>query len=100
MNILTLLARVQLHEFELSLAEWLPRQIADLEWGSTLVVVTPYLDEDGLWLLHNAYRRGSSVTVLICAPQQNFDAIQARGQKLNVQVYRTIWESDLNVLAA
>src|SRR4029078_3955028 len=84
--ILTTLARVQLHDFEQSLSEWLPRRIADLEWGATLIVVTPQLDEQALWVLHEAYRRGSNVVVLVVAPQANLDKLRAQGGKLGVQI--------------
>jgi hypothetical protein len=56
MNILTQLARVEMHETEYPLSAWLPSRIADLEWGATLVVVTPLVDEPLLWVLHGAYR--------------------------------------------
>ncbi len=94
-TILSTLARIQMHEFEPRLEEWLPRQIADLEWGTTLVVVTPRLDEAGLWMLHHAYRRGSNVVALVCAPQPNLNQIRARAEQLGVTVHRTIWEKDL-----
>lgn len=96
MNILTALARAQLRETGEELATWLPRAVGDLEWGTTLVVVTPKVDEATLWALHNAYRRGSSVLALVCAPQPDFERQRARGQKLGVRLHRTIWESDLH----
>lgn len=98
-TLLTALARVQLVERDQTLAEWLPRQIADLEWGATLIVVTPKLEEDELWVLHNAYRRGSNAIALVCAPQPNFAKIRAQGERLHVLVHRTIWERDLHDLA-
>jgi uncharacterized protein (DUF58 family) len=97
-TMLTALARVQLHDFGQALAEWLPRRIADLEWGATLVVVTPHLDEKALWTLHEAYRRGSNVVVLVVAPQASFDRIRAQGEKLGVQIHRAVWEKDLHAI--
>ena len=98
-TLLTALARVQLGESDQTMAEWLPRRIADLEWGATLIVVTPKLDEDELWMLHNAYRRGSNAIALVCAAQPNFAKIRAQGERLHVLVHRTIWEKDLHELA-
>jgi uncharacterized protein (DUF58 family) len=98
MAILTALARIQMQEAEERLATWLPRQITDLEWGTTLIVVTPQLDEATIWTLHNAYRRGSNVLVLVCAAQPNFEALRAQADRLNVTVHRTIWEKDLHAL--
>ncbi len=97
-TLLTALARVQMHDVEQSLAAWLPRRIADLEWGATLIVVTPKLEVDELWVLHNAYRRGSNAIALVCAPQPNFAHIRAQGERLHVTVHRTIWEKDLHEL--
>ena len=97
-TMLSALARIQLHEFETDLGTWLPRQIADLEWGTTLIVVTPRLEENALWALHNAYRRGSNVIALVCAPQPDFARLQAQGDQLNVTVHKTIWDKDLNAL--
>ncbi len=98
--ILTALARVQMHEVEGTLSEWLPRQIADLEWGTTLIVVTPSLSLDDVWVLHNAYRRGSKVIVMVCATQPDLDSVRAQAEKLNVLVHHTIWEKDLHNLSA
>src|SRR5690606_8280452 len=97
-SILTALARVQMHEFDQSLAEWLPRQIADLEWGTTLVVVTPQVSEATLWTLHEAYRRGSNVVVLVCTAQPEFDRLRAQGERLGLRLHRTVWEKELHAV--
>jgi hypothetical protein len=97
-SILTALARVQMHEFDQSLAQWLPRQIADLEWGTTLVVVTPQVDSAALWAYHEAYRRGSNVVVLVCAPQPDFDQMRGQGERLGVRLHRTVWEKELHAV--
>jgi uncharacterized protein (DUF58 family) len=97
-TILTALARVQLHDFGQAFSTWLPRRIADLEWGATLIVVTPQLDDKALWTLHEAYRRGSNVIVMIVTPQPNFDRLRAQGEKLGVHIHRTIWEKDLHAV--
>ena len=97
--ILTALARVQMHEVDASLSEWLPRQIADLEWGTTVIVVTPHLSLDDVWVLHNAYRRGSKVIAMVCATQADLESVRAQAGKLNVLVHQTIWEKDLHNLS-
>lgn len=98
MNILSTLARVNMHAVEMSLDKWLPTQLVDMEWGATVVLVTPKLDEAGLWALHQTYRRGSNVIVLVCAPQPNLELMQSQGKRLGVQIYKTIWEKDLAAL--
>jgi hypothetical protein len=61
-------------------------------------VVTPQLDEKALWTLHEAYRRGSNVVVLVVTAQPNFDRLAAQGEKLGVQIHRTVWEKDLHAV--
>jgi uncharacterized protein (DUF58 family) len=100
MNILTSLARVEMHEHELTLAQWLPGHITNLEWGTTLIVVTPQVTEEALWIMHSAYRRGSNIIALVCSAQQEFNLMQARGKRLGVTMHRTLWEKDLQALAA
>jgi uncharacterized protein (DUF58 family) len=98
MSILSLLARIQVQAAELPLAEWLPRQTATLPWGTTVVVVTPQLDEASLWALHALFRRGSSVLAVLCAAQPELRALRARAAHLGVGVHSTIWDSDLRAL--
>lgn len=99
MNILSALARVEMHEHPLTLAEWLPSQITDLEWGVTLIVVTPEVTEALLWVLHSAYRRGSNVIALVCSAQPEFNLMQGRAKQLGVTMHKTVWEKDLQGLA-
>lgn len=100
MSILSLLARIQIQTVEAALAQWLPAHVAGSPWGTTLVVVTPRLDEDALWVLHGAFRRGSNVIVLICTAQAEYRMRQAQGARLGVAVHSTVWESELNDLVA
>ncbi len=100
MNILSTLARVAMHPLELTLAAWLPKQLMAMEWGATVVLVTPQLDEAGLWALHQAHRRGSNIIVLICAPQPGLEALQSQAKRLGVQIHKTIWEKELAALQA
>ncbi|MBW7882700.1 MAG: DUF58 domain-containing protein [Caldilineaceae bacterium] len=98
-TILSLLARIQMHTTESNLAAWMPAQVASLPWGTTLVVVTPQLDEPALWVLHSVSRRGSNVVVLVCARQRDFRSIQGYGRQLGVDVHSTIWDRDLVEMA-
>ena len=95
MAILSLLARVQMQPCDAAVADWLPAQVSNVPWGSTLLVITPHLDERSLWVLHAAYRRGTNVLVLICAQQADFHLLRARSQRLGVEVHSVVWESDL-----
>lgn len=98
MALLALLARIQTHEMDTPLAAWLPRRLNDLVWGTTVVLVVPKLDQETLWLLHQAYRRGSNILVLICAPQADWKTVQSQAARLGVTVHRIVWESELRQL--
>jgi uncharacterized protein (DUF58 family) len=100
MSILSLLARIQVQDADAALAEWLPRQTATLPWGTTIVLVTPHLTEESLWVLHGAFRRGSRVLVLVCATQADLRTREAQGARLGVEVSSTVWDSDLHHLEA
>ncbi len=100
MNLLSALARAEMQRSETDLADWLPRQLVGMEWGATIVLITPVVSATTLWALHHAYRRGSNVIVLVCAPQPDFDQIQTQSKKLGVQLYKTAWERDLAALQA
>ena len=79
----------------IALPTWLPRRVAHLSWGSTLVVVTPRLTEELVWVLHGMYRRGLNVYVLVCTLQPQFKRIQEQAEALGITSHQTIWESDL-----
>ena len=79
----------------IALPTWLPLRVAHLSWGSTLVVVTPSLTENLIWLLHGMYRRGINVYVLACTLQPQFKRMQEKAEALGVTSHQTIWESDL-----
>jgi len=98
MNILSILARAELQRNAVDLADWLPRQLVGLEWGATIILITPKVTDTTLWALHHAYRRGSNVVALVCAPQPDFDQMQSQSKKLGVQMQKTVWERDLAAL--
>lgn len=98
MSLWRLLARIQLNGAAQPLPALITACTVDLPWGATLLVVTPRLEEASLWALHNAYRRGANVIAFICADQPDFRALQARGKRLGVQLFHTVWERDLQAV--
>ena len=79
----------------IALPTWLPGRVAHLSWGSTLVVVTPRLTEELVWVMHGMYRRGLNVYALVCTLQPQFKRIQEQAEALGITSHQTIWESDL-----
>ncbi len=94
-TLLSTLARAQLWEDAPPFAEWLSPQLAGLEWGTALVVVTPFVSEPLLWVLHQSIRRGTTVTLLLCDDQLDARALAAQAHKLGIAFHRVKWEKDL-----
>ncbi len=113
MTLLELLARIQLHKpgqaaqaedeavhgpeerSDIALAHWLPQAGASLSWGSTLLVITPALDEETLWALHRLYRQGLTVLAILVVRPPRFPALRRRATALGISLFEAIWASDL-----
>lgn len=95
MNMLSTLARAEMDRNNTQLVDWLPKQLVGMEWGATIVLITPKVTEATLWAMHHAYRRGSNVIGLVCAPQPDFELMQSQSKKLGVRLEKTVWERDL-----
>lgn len=96
--ILSTLARLELSDDMTSLAEWITPRLAEQEWGTTVVVVTPQINDELLWALHLAMRRGATVLVLLCGEQADARAMQAKGERLGIEIHQTLWEKDIQAL--
>lgn len=94
-TLLSVLARAQLWEKAPPLAEWIAPQLASLEWGTALVVVTPHITDPLLWVLHQSIRRGATVTLLLCDDQLEARTLAAQARKLGIAFHRVHWEKDL-----
>lgn len=79
---------------------WLPGRVSSLSWGTTLMVVTPRINDALIWALHGLYRRGLRVLVIDCVGGGEFRHHQARAKQLGVQLHQAVWESDLAKMAA
>lgn len=77
---------------------WLIPALGEIGWGTTVIVVTPAVSEDLLWLLYQARRRGAEALALVCAQQPDFLAMQARAQRLGIRLQQTLWQKDLQML--
>ncbi len=77
---------------------WLTEQTAGLEWGTTLIAVTPHVSEDLLWVLHQAYRRGMSPLLLQCDDQPNARNLAARAERLGIEHHLVLWDRDLQAV--
>jgi uncharacterized protein (DUF58 family) len=100
MELLSLLARIQLSDGDEPVSDWLLAESTALGWGSNFILVTPQLTGQQLRTLHALRRRGLGAIALVCDTQPDLGVLQAQGETLGVRVYRTVWESDLEALAA
>jgi hypothetical protein len=100
MELLSLLARIQLSDGDEPVSDWLLAESTALGWGSNFIFVTPQLTSQQLRTLHALRRRGLGAIALVCDTQPDLGVLQAQGETLGVRVYRTVWESDLEALAA
>ena len=98
MAILSTLARAELADDAPSCADWLTPRLPGLEWGTTVLLVTPRVNDELLWVLHQACRRGSSVLLLHCAGQVDGRVMQARAKQLGINMIPTLWEKDLQAI--
>jgi uncharacterized protein (DUF58 family) len=99
-SVLSTLARAQLRTEGAALSDFLAVPLASLEWGTTVVVVTPHVSEELLWVLHQAYRRGATPMLILCAEQVDARLLAGRAQRLGIQFHQTLWDRDLQSLQA
>jgi uncharacterized protein (DUF58 family) len=96
--ILSTLARLELRDDDSSFATWLTPLLAEQEWGTTVVVVTPQASEELLWALHLAMRRGSTILLLLCGEQPDARTLGAKAKRLGIDYHQTLWEKDIQGL--
>lgn len=96
--ILSTLARLQMQEDAPPLAQRIAEPLATLQWGTTVAVVTPLLEDALLQVLHQACRRGASVVLLHCAQQAEAPTWAARARRLGIEYHQPLWDQDLQAL--
>ena len=84
-----MLARLDI-AVDLPLLRDLPARHMPLPWGSTIVVITGFVDDALLVALH-AFHKAGLLVVLLVASQRGVDAgVQGRARSLGVHV-RGVW---------
>lgn len=97
--LLEALARVQVTEPEEGFTDWLGTHTYDLVWGTTLIVIVPVLTGDLLWILHDRYRKGMNVLVMVLVPHHDLSRLRAQGEALGLTVLLIERNVDLLELA-
>ncbi len=96
MSILEVLARVQVAE-TFPLTQMLFKEATNLAWGTTLIVITPKLDEAFFESLFYADRAGLKAVLIPCGPVVGVDEIRKRADYFGFPLYQVFNERDLDL---
>jgi len=96
MRILEVLARLQAGE-TYPLVELLQRAVVNLPWGTTLLMITPNLDEALYEGLFQAQRAGLDIVLLPCGPVAHVQAAKQRAEYFGFGFYQIFTEKDLDL---
>jgi hypothetical protein len=95
MKVLELLARIETDKLY-QLQEWVPKACLNLNWGVTVLTVTPQGDEKTCQVLHRLVRSGYNPILMITEPSGSFGTVQERARRLGFTAYQIAQERDLN----
>lgn len=95
MKILELLARIESRS-DYAFQDWVPKACLDLNWGVTVLTITPKGDERTCQTLHRLVRSGYNPILLVTEPSLAFGNIQERARRLGFTAFMVAEERDLN----
>lgn len=98
MQILELLARIQLNTRGPALESLVLDTVLPLSWGVTVALVTPRTDATTYRTLQSLVRRGFNVLLLVVEPMANFAPVMARAQSVGAHAYHVWREAALRAL--
>ncbi len=94
MQILGVLTRVTTTQNQ-SFESWLTDTILSLNWGATLIVITPEGNESCLATLHQRVRGGFSVVLIVTETYASFDETATKARNLGIFSVNVSNKSDL-----
>ena len=97
MRVLEVLARLQLSEKAPRLSDRLRRELVNLPWGTTLVIVTGLADEALFDALFQARRSGQDAVLILTSPAVGLDQVRRRVERFGFPVYHFTREQDLDI---
>jgi len=95
MKVLELLARIEADK-QYGFHSWVPKACLNLNWGVTILTVTPKGDEITCQVLHRLVRSGYNPILLVTEPSASFGNVQERARRLGFRAYLTAQERDLD----
>ncbi len=96
MHLLEVLARLEMSEAE-PFPSLLSREIARLPWGTTLILITNFVDERIFDELFGARRSGMSAVLVLCGPVPGYSSIRRQALQFGFPIFQLFNEQDLNV---
>ncbi len=95
MKVLELLARIEASK-QSQFQEWVPKACLALNWGVTILAVTPTSDEITCQALHRLVRAGYNPILLVTEPSISFGNVRERARRLGFTAYQVAHQKDLN----
>jgi uncharacterized protein (DUF58 family) len=95
MKILEQLARLEAENSRPFLA-WAPLVQAGLNWGVTLITISPKGDEATCQMLHHFVRRGLNPVLIVTQPNYSFGQVQQRARRLGFRAYNIAYKRHLD----
>lgn len=96
MRILDVLARVQTGE-TFPLVELLRRELVNLSWGTTLIVITPWMDDELFDGLFQARRAGMNAVLVPCGFFPGAQEARHRADSFGFPYFELLTERDLDL---
>jgi uncharacterized protein (DUF58 family) len=95
MKVLELLARIEAGN-QYQFQEWVPKACLALNWGVTILAITPRGDEITCQTLHRLVRAGYNPILLVTDPSISFGNVRERARRLGFTAYQVAQQQDLN----
>ncbi len=94
-KVLELLARIETGN-QYNFQEWVPKACLNLNWGVTILTISPNGDELTCQILHRLVRAGYNPILLATEPSLSFGNVQERARRLGFAAYQVAHQRDLN----
>jgi uncharacterized protein (DUF58 family) len=95
-RILEVLARVQSIP-TVPFAQLLQRETPHLPWGTTVILITGFVDEALFDEIFRARRAGLNMVLIVCGPVKNIGEVQQRAGHFGIPVQHFVRERDLDL---
>lgn len=95
MKVLELLARIESGN-QYQFQQWVPKACLALNWGVTILVITPQGDETTCQTLHRLVRSGYNPILLVTESSISFGSVRERARRLGFAAYQVAQQQDLN----